>query len=156
MISSVLLDIGNVLVFHDNALLVRRLAERARTVPEVLGHALSGELSLLINTGVLGPEAIRQEVGRLLGADIPRAEFFELWSSHFTVNEAVLPRVEDLCARTKVVLVSNTNALHWEWLQPKLPVLKRFAGHVLSYEVQVAKPDPAIFLGVVLTAFLHW
>lgn len=80
MIDAVILDLGNVLVFHDNALLVRRLAERGGTVPEVLAHALSGELAELINRGALGPEDIRREVCNILGVDVPMAEFFELWS----------------------------------------------------------------------------
>lgn len=152
MIDAVILDLGNVLVFHDNALLVQRLADRAKTVPEVLGEALSGDLADLINRGGIGPEQLRQEVCRILGADIPMPEFFELWSSHFTVHDAVLPRVEALCARMPVVLLSNTNALHFEWLRPRLPVLQRFKALVLSYEVQLAKPDAEIYARAVEVA----
>ncbi len=144
-IDTVLLDLGNVLVFHDNAQLVRNLAERARTVPEALGEALAGPLSVLINRGELGPEDVRAEVCRILGANIPMPEFFELWSSHFTPHDAVFPLVEALADRARLVLVSNTNALHWEWLRPRLPILERFTAHVLSHEVRCAKPDAAIF-----------
>lgn len=144
-VDAVILDLGNVLVFHDNARLVRNLAERAQTVPEPLGEALSGELSLLINRGELGPEALRREVCHLLGADIPMPEFFELWSSHFTIHDAVLPRVEALSREVKLVLLSNTNALHFEWLRPKLPVLGAFHALVLSHEVHQVKPHPAIY-----------
>lgn len=144
-IDAVLLDLGNVLVFHDNALLVQRLAERAKTVPETLGQALDGPMAELINRGTLGPEQLRQEVCRILGVDIPMLEFKDLWSSHFTLNEAVFPVVEALAARAKLVLVSNTNALHWEWLRPHVPLLECFSAYILSHQVRSVKPDKAIF-----------
>jgi putative hydrolase of the HAD superfamily len=45
----------------------------------------------------------------------------------------------------KVLLLSNTNATHLDWIRPRLPLLQRFDGLVLSYQLGVAKPDPAIF-----------
>ncbi|MBX5481857.1 MAG: HAD-IA family hydrolase [Myxococcaceae bacterium] len=147
-IDTLLLDLGNVLVFHDNALLVRNLAERAAADPAPLTEALRGELSVMINEGALSPNAIREEVCRLLGGvNIPMPEFFELWSSHFTLNEAVFPRIDQLAEskRVKLVLVSNTNALHWEWLLPRVPVLRHFTACVVSHEVHAAKPRPEIF-----------
>lgn len=144
-IDAVLLDLGNVLVFHDNALLVQRLAERAKTVPETLQKALEGPMADIINKGELGPDPLRQEVCRILGVDIPMLEFKELWSSHFTLNEAVFPVVEALAARAKLVLVSNTNALHWEWLRPRVHLLECFSAFILSHQVRSVKPERAIF-----------
>ena len=144
-IDAVLLDLGNVLVFHDNALLVDRLAERTHAAPEPLAEALKGPLADLINRGTLGPEAMRIEICRLLHCDIPMPEFKELWNCHFTPHEAVFARVEELAKRVKLVLVSNTNLLHWEWLRPRLPVLELFRSHVLSFEVGAVKPESAIY-----------
>ena len=147
-IEALLLDLGNVLVFHDNAKLVRTLAERAHAAPEPLEEALKSELSVMINEGALRPDELRREVCRLLGGvDIPMQEFFELWSSHFTLHEAVFPRIEALAKerRAKLVLVSNTNALHWDWLLPRVSVLRHFTACVLSHEVRAAKPKAEIF-----------
>src|SRR5918996_1013953 len=44
------------------------------------------------------------------------------------------------------VLVFHANALHWEFLRPRLPALARFRGMVLSHEVGAVKPEPAISL----------
>lgn len=148
-VDAVLLDLGNVLAFHDNALLCRRLADHAGTVPDALVEAFAsveGGLAELINRGTLDPEGIRREVSHALNGDIPMAEFEQLFSSHFTVHEAVLPRVERLCAQVPVVLLSNTNALHWAWLRPRLPVLERFRAHCLSHEQGLVKPERAFYL----------
>ena len=149
LVDAVILDLGNVLVFHDNALLLRRLAARAGTGGEAehrLSDALSGPLAEAINRGELDGEGIRRQVCRILGSDIPADEFFNLWSSHFRPNEAIFPRVEVLSGQLPLVLLSNTNALHWEFLRPRLPALARFRGLVLSHEVGAAKPEPAIYL----------
>jgi putative hydrolase of the HAD superfamily len=53
--------------------------------------------------------------------------------------------VEGLVGRVKLVLLSNTNVLHAAFLRPKLPVLERFHALVLSCEVGLVKPEPAIY-----------
>jgi putative hydrolase of the HAD superfamily len=149
LVDAVILDLGNVLVFHDNALLLGRLAARGGAGPEGerrLAEALSGPLALAINRGEIDRDEIRREVCRLAGADVPADEFFDLWSSHFRPNEEIFPRVEALSRELPLVLLSNTNALHWEFLRPRLPALARFRGMVLSHEVGAVKPEPAIYL----------
>ncbi|HEY0096126.1 MAG TPA: HAD family phosphatase, partial [Archangium sp.] len=142
---ALLLDLGNVLVFHDNGLLFRRLGARAGLAPAEAERRLSGTGWTAANRGLLGAEGIRRDVCGSLGVDLPAEEFNALWSSHFTPHEAVLPRVEGLVGRVKLVLVSNTNVLHVAYLRPKLPVLERFDSLVLSCEVGLVKPEPAIF-----------
>jgi FMN phosphatase YigB (HAD superfamily) len=142
---AVILDLGNVLVFHDNALLFRRLGARAGLAPAEAERRIAGAGWTAANRGLLGAEAIRRDVCGSLGVDLPADEFNALWSSHFTVHEAVLPRVETLVGRVKLVLLSNTNVLHAAFLRPKLPVLERFDSLVLSCEVGLVKPEPAIY-----------
>lgn len=144
-VKAVLLDLGNVLVFHDNALLFTRLGARAGLAGPEVARRLTGAGWTAANRGLLDAEGIRQDVCRALGVDLPMAEFAPLWSSHFTLHTAVLPRVEGLVGRVKLGLVSNTNALHVAYLRPLLPVLQRFDSVVMSCEVGHVKPEPEIF-----------
>ena len=57
----------------------------------------------------------------------------------------MLPLVESLFGRVKVLLLSNTNVHPHRLVRPLLPLLERFDSLVLSYELGLAKPDPAIF-----------
>ncbi|NMO17101.1 HAD family phosphatase [Pyxidicoccus fallax] len=145
LVKAVLLDLGNVLVFHDNARLFTLLGARAGLTGPEVGQRLTGAGWTAANRGLLDAEAIRQDVCRGLGVDIPMAEFAPLWSSHFTLHHEVLPRVEGLVGRVKLGLVSNTNALHVAYLRPLLPVLQRFDAVVMSCEVGHVKPEPDIF-----------
>ncbi|MCP3058780.1 HAD family phosphatase [Myxococcus sp. K38C18041901] len=144
-VKAVLLDLGNVLVFHDNALLFSRLGACARMSAAEVSQRLMGAGWTEANRGTLDAEGIRKSVCGALGVDLPMAEFAPLWSSHFTTHEAVLPRVESLIGRVKLVLVSNTNALHAAYLRPQLPLLRRFDALVMSCEVGFVKPEPDIY-----------
>jgi FMN phosphatase YigB (HAD superfamily) len=143
-VDAVVLDLGNVLVFHDDAVLIDRLA--------ALGTRSSAEVRASLaplwdpcNRGRLAGADLRAAVGEAAGADIAEATFHDLWSCHFRFHREVFPLVEGLLGRVKVLLLSNTNATHLTWIRPQLPLLERFDGLVLSYELGMAKPDPAIF-----------
>lgn len=142
---AVILDLGNVLVFHDNGLLFRKLGARAGLSPSEAESRLLATSWTPANRGLLGAESLRREICGALGVDLPMDEFTALWNCHFTVHEAVLPRVEGLVGRVKLVLLSNTNVLHAAYLRPQLPVLERFDSLVLSCEVGHVKPEPAIY-----------
>lgn len=145
MIDTVLLDLGNVLLFHDNALLGRRFAEVAGLAPEQVERRLPEAFWADLNTGRLRDDAIRREVCTSLGVELTPEHFHALFNSHFTVHEAVLPRIERLVGRVRLGLLSNTNSEHAAWFLPRLPILRRFDAVLLSYEVGRAKPDPAFY-----------
>lgn len=142
---AIILDLGNVLAFHDNSLLFRRLGARAGLSSSETEHRLSGTGWTAANRGLLGAEGLRRDVCGSLGMELSAEEFNALWNSHFTVHEAVLPRVEGLVGRVKLVLLSNTNVLHAAFLRPRLPVLERFNHVLLSCEVGLVKPEPAFY-----------
>lgn len=142
---ALIFDLGNVLVFHDNGLLFHRLGARAGLPPQEVAQRLTGAGWTAANRGQLDAEGIRRDVCGALGVDLPLEEFAPLWSSHFTVHEAVLPYVEALEGRVKRVLLSNTNHLHVAYLRPRLPLLQRFDAVLMSCEVGLVKPEPAFF-----------
>ena len=143
-VDAVVLDLGNVLVFHDDAVLFQRLAELGHGDPERVRAALR-EVWDPCNRGRLAGEALRQAVSAAAGVELDPAGFTDLWNCHFRFHTEVYPLVESLLGRVKVLLLSNTNATHLDWIRPRLPLLQRFDGLVLSYQLGVAKPDPAIF-----------
>lgn len=143
---ALLLDLGNVLAFHDNQLLFERLAAAFGTTREAMGARLDGGLWDRVNRGQLPGDALRRELVVRLGREVSQADFEALWSCHFTVHDAMVERVERLVGRYRLVLVSNTHDLHVANLRPRLPVLRRFDGLVLSYELGALKPEPAIYL----------
>jgi putative hydrolase of the HAD superfamily len=79
--------------------------------------------------------------------------FCEIWSSIFT--HAILPEslLAGLAARYRMVLLSNTNALHFGMIREWYPhLLRHFDALVLSYQVGAMKPHAAIFEAAVAAA----
>src|SRR5262249_17876403 len=72
--------------------------------------------------------------------------FCETWSSVFLpeliVSEDLL---EALRRKYPLILVSNTNEAHLEFIRSHYRVLNYFDHHILSYEVGSLKPDRRIF-----------
>ncbi len=145
-LEAVFLDLGNVLAFHDDAVLFRRMSDWGGAEPEVIRERMLG-LWDAINRGTLAGDELRRAVCRVAGAEIPMAPdpFFTLWNCHFRINQALLPMVEGLLGKVKVLLLSNTNELHWRYIKPLIPQFERFHDLVISYELLLAKPDPEIF-----------
>jgi putative hydrolase of the HAD superfamily len=146
-VEAVILDLGNVLVFHDNALLFREVSALFGTTPEKLRERLEGSgLWERANRGFLKGDALRLELSGRLGVSPPDpAAFVRAWTCHFTLNPPMIRHAEGLAGKVKLVLLSNTHDLHVDFLVPQLPVLKQFEGLVLSCEVGLIKPEPEIY-----------
>lgn len=146
MIQAVFLDLGNVLAFHDDPVLFARMSAWGGAAPADIRTRM---LALWdpINRGVLTGQELRRAVCRAAGTDrvMEPEPFFELWNCHFRIHHEVLPLVERLLDRVKVLLLSNTNALHWQFIRPRVPQFARFHGFVVSHDLGCAKPDAEIF-----------
>jgi putative hydrolase of the HAD superfamily len=145
-VSALILDLGNVLVKHDNARLFRTLAQRVGKPVEELHTRLDAALWERVNRGQLPGDSLRVELCERLGvSDVTADEFFDLWNSHFTVDDEMVNEVSGMVGQRKLVLLSNTHDLHVQWIRARVPVLSRFDALVLSCEVGLVKPEPEIY-----------
>jgi FMN phosphatase YigB (HAD superfamily) len=145
MMDAVILDLGNVLAFHDNERLFTEMARAFHTTRDELRARLEGGLWDRVNRGLVPGDALRVELVARLGHSLTAAAWFELWNCHFTLHEEMVRDVERLVGRVRLVLLSNTHDQHVAWLRPRLPVLERFDALVLSYEVGAVKPERRIY-----------
>jgi glucose-1-phosphatase len=142
----VVLDMGNVLIFHDNELLFRELGRLSgRTTADVKRLVAGSQQWREANLGTLDAEGIYRAMSRNLGWETSFETFSAVWSCHFKVHTEVLPLVEGLLGRVKVIALSNTNALHVLHCTQALPLLKRFDHVLFSNELHLEKPDPRFF-----------
>ena len=144
-LDALILDLGNVLAFHDNVKLFAQMARAFGTTPEAMKERLDGGLWERVNRGQLPGDSLRVELVQRLGKDLAAKDWFELWNCHFTLNEPMVTMVQFLVGQVKLVLLSNTHDQHVAWLRPKLPVLEQFDALVLSCEVGLLKPEKAIY-----------
>lgn len=144
-LDALILDLGNVLAFHDNTKLFAEMARAFDTTPEAMKERLDGGLWERVNRGQLPGDALRVELVERLGKDLTPAAWFDVWTCHFTLNAPMVSMVEFLVGQVKLVLLSNTHDQHIAYVRPKLPVLERFDGLVFSCDVGLMKPEKAIY-----------
>lgn len=144
-IDAVILDLGNVLAFHDNTRLFAEMAKLFGSTPEAMKQKLEGDLWERVNRGLVPGDQLRLELQARLGAEVTPQAWFDTWNCHFTVNEAMVGMAQFLVGQVKLVLLSNTHDAHFAYLRPLLPVLEQFDALVLSYEVGHVKPEKAIY-----------
>ena len=143
---TVIFDLGRVLVHFDFKRGYRALEglcpHEAAAIPKLLaGTGLVEQFE----TGLVEPRDFVAEISRVLDLNVDYKRFCEIWSSIFT--DTLLPEsmLEGLKARYRLLLLSNTNAIHFAMIRRNYPLLRHFDDLILSYEVKAMKPQPAIY-----------
>lgn len=147
LIKAVLLDLGNVIVPIDFRQCHAALGEVCSFPPEEVPRRLRGTgLGERFETGRITPEEFADELCGILGMKADYAQFWDIWSRIF-LPQTLLPEalLEGLRRRQRLLLLSNTNVVHFAMAQERYPLLRHFDGFVLSYEVGAMKPSPAIY-----------
>jgi putative hydrolase of the HAD superfamily len=143
---AIIFDLGRVLIYFDFKRGYQAL-EGLCPYPaaEIPKRIAATDLVQRFETGLVEPAEFFAEFSRILGLHLEYGQFCRIWSSIFT--EALVPEsmLEGLAARYRLVLLSNTNAIHFEMVRGAYPLLRHFHEFVLSYEVKAMKPDPRIF-----------
>jgi putative hydrolase of the HAD superfamily len=147
MIKTIIFDLGKVLVPFDFQRAYDRLAPLSRYSPEQIRDRVRGcDLVTRFESGQVEPEAFAEEFCGMFDANVPYDQFCETFSAIF-FPDTLIPDslLEALKQRYRLVLLSNTNAIHWEMLARTYPLLRHFDEKVLSYRVKALKPDPRIY-----------
>lgn len=74
------------------------------------------------------------------------AEFHDAWRNIFTPNEPMWELVRELHAKGhRLILFSNTNAIHVPWIYEAFPSFSLFHDAVMSYNTGFIKPHREIY-----------
>jgi FMN phosphatase YigB (HAD superfamily) len=150
---AVIFDLGRVLVNFDFRRGYRALEGLCPySAGEIPVRIQSTGLVKRFETGLIGPRDFYAQFSELLGLTIDYSRFCEIWTSIFT--EALLPEslLESLAARYPLVLLSNTNPIHFEMIRGAYQHLRHFHSLVLSHEVKAMKPQPEIYRAAIEAA----
>ncbi len=155
MIRTVIFDLGRVVLWFDNNVFLRKLADRAGRPFGEVKAAVHNDLELIrrFDGGVVTPAGFHARVMALSGADLTYAEFYEIYNDIFTPNPPVIDVLGAVrAAGYKVLLLSNTDPERFAFVRRRFPEIGLFDGYVLSYELKLLKPDPAIYLAAARSA----
>jgi FMN phosphatase YigB (HAD superfamily) len=147
MIKTIIFDLGKVIVPFDFQRGYDRMAPLCRYSPAEIPERLRGcDLVTRFEEGKIEPDAFVRELSAILELDASYEDFCGIWSSIFLpdtlIQEELLAALRE---RYRLLLLSNTNAIHFEMVRRTYPLLQRFHHHVVSYKVGALKPSPVIY-----------
>ena len=147
MIKTVIFDLGKVIIPFDFKRGYQAL-EQVCGYPaaEIPRRIATTDLVQRFESGLIDPKDFVEQLSRVLDLRINYDQFCQIWSSIF-LPDPLIPEslLEGLSKRYRLLLLSNTNAIHFDMLEKSYPLLRHFHHMVLSYRVGAMKPEPAIF-----------
>ena len=154
MIRTVIFDLGKVIVPFDFSRGYRAMAEVCPYSPEEIPRRIgSTDLVRRFESGQVAPEDFVRELSSQLDTDVSYEEFCRIWSIIF-LPHTLIPEslIAGLRRRYRLLLLSNTNAIHFRMIRENYPILRHFDHFVLSHEVGALKPSPRMYEAAIAKA----
>lgn len=141
-----LFDIGRVLLDFDFESSLRRLlpvdcSDSSQRLAKLI------ERKDAFESGAIDPDDYITWALQTIGSDATPEAFLHAWQNIFTPNQAMWECVSRLAesGEHRLILFSNTNALHCPWAFEVFPDFMMFDEAVLSFETGSIKPHPEIY-----------
>ena len=143
---TIIFDLGGVLVHLDWDQVCGALETLStRGAGAVRAEVVNGPIVYESMRGDIGAQEFQQRLCDRLEIKISYEAFVEIWNGLLRPNQEIVPLVEGLKPRHKLVLASNTDTIHFSYSIKHFPVLCQFERHFLSYEMGLLKPETAFF-----------
>ena len=141
---TLIFDLGNVIIPHDNEVLRQRLVSRC-TAPDAGERMNRIAHERRYGTGEATTADLHQRLTEELGYTGDWPTFVGDWSCHLTLDADMLTFVEQLAKQHRVLIFSNTNAEHWAHAmalsEGRLGAFEPY----LSHEIGDLKPSISAF-----------
>ncbi|MBM3284951.1 MAG: HAD family phosphatase [Candidatus Aminicenantes bacterium] len=147
MIRTVISDLGKVILWFDNGIFFRKMAALCSCPEEKIREVVHrrAEMIELFDTGRITPRQFYSRAAAELNAPVSYEDFFAAYRDVFWPNPPVLELYKKLKGKYRFILLSNTDVVRFSFIKEKFPEILFFDAFVLSFEVGVMKPHPAIY-----------
>lgn len=138
-------DMGHVFVDFEWESVCEGFCQRSTRTREELKDAFRQLAQLGYESGRINTDDFLAELNKHLDCNIDRAEFTKLWTATFRENTEMALLMQELRRQRPLYLLSNTNEIHYEYLESSFQVSRHFDELILSYKVGSSKPEPEIY-----------
>ena len=147
MVKAIIFDFGNVVGFFDHGRTLEKLRPFTSLTPEaMLASVYDGDLEDRFERGHLTPLAFLEQAHQLWQLRCDIQVLADAIGDIFCPNQEVCDLVPKLAQHYRILLGSNTNAIHAQrFLTQFADVLSHFDSLVLSYEIGARKPAAEFF-----------
>ena len=147
MIKVICLDLGKVIVDYDPTIPLTSLGTHsALSLPEIKQVLTDREPLLRFDRGHYSRSDFYRTMCARLRLDVSTEEFEQLWTSLF-LPEPLLAEsfLLSLKRRYRLLMLSNVNEVHFEFIWKNYPLVRHIEDRLLSYELGCLKPESSIY-----------
>ncbi|MBI1823591.1 MAG: HAD family phosphatase, partial [Nitrospirae bacterium] len=139
-------DLGNTLINFNLHLASERLAKEFQMPEEEIYHYLfRSDFFVQFEKGDIGPVELVSKFNQKFDQDLTVSAFDDAFSPIFAPRTEMISLVETLVGKYELSILSNTNVLHWRYLEGNYPFLMQFDNRFYSFIMRALKPNPDIF-----------
>src|SRR5262245_14287201 len=132
-VRAVFFDIGNVLLRFSSKKVLARVAYAVRCHPIKLARYLwASDIGERIERGEVGGDALYELFQKELGYKGSFPQFRMLWCDHFTLDRGSYALLKRTTKQVPTYLLSNTNALHIDFIKERYEFPSLVRGAILS------------------------
>jgi putative hydrolase of the HAD superfamily len=142
----IVFDMGHVFVDFEWEEIRNTFAAKANNPSETQVKNAFVQLGQLgYESGQITTADFVQEMNRILGTNLTVDEFKAIWTLTFRENKDMAALMTALKAQVPLYLLSNTNEIHYDFLQANYQVARHFSQLILSYKLGCTKPAQRIY-----------
>lgn len=147
MIQTLFFDLGNVILFFSYEKMFLQLEKCSGIKKEEIQKKLiQDDIQNTYESGKISTERLYQYFLTLSKKSFSLKTFKTAFSDIFTPNIKVFDLLKALKKeKLELILVSNTNEAHYEFVLSHYPILQIFDQQILSFQIKTIKPDPSFF-----------
>ena len=147
MVKVILCDLGSVIVLVNNKKTVEGLAKFSNKDKKyVFDFYINSKARKDFDKGKINATQFFANFKNNLNLKLNFNQFKKIWSSCFSPNKEMEKLLYTLKKNYKLILLSNTDEIHFTYVRNNYKILDIFDNFVLSYKVGYKKPNPFIYL----------
>jgi putative hydrolase of the HAD superfamily len=149
MIDTLIFDLGNVLFPFSWSTAQSAFSKCTGIDFDTIARKMkSADYAILFHefgTGLIGSERFIAELNEEFGSNMSFDEAASIWCSIFTPDAAMLTMFRKLCTHYRTFILSDTDPLHWSFIDERWFLEEAATGVILSHRFGQMKADRGAF-----------
>ena len=147
MAEIIIFDLGNVVINVSQKLMFRKFAKNSgKPINEIEKIYENSADRRKFEMGKLNPIQFYNSMKKDMALNLSFREFKKIYTGIFSHNKEIEKIIPKLKKKYRLILLSNTDEMHYDYIKKEFKILNYFDDFVLSYKVKCRKPNPLIFL----------
>lgn len=143
--NKIIIDIGDVLISTYPNKQYSFLSKISGINKDYIKNILEEKLVNDFETGLINEIEFKNEINKILNKEISLFQYRNIWNKVLgKLNYRLIKIILKYFSYDQIILASNTNITHWNYINKKYPILSTF-NYILSFNIGFRKPNPEFY-----------